>query len=164
MDRKDFPVLTSGEEGLRIFADKLNYQDDIFSCQLMISYAFKRQFISQFKRLAQAIVVIIENADTGQYHQMNLNDPHKVYPALEGDNYNASQITDLTGVKTSYREIPLVIELSNPGWGPHLFMHVSLQHFVSNTLALDFTDEPVISSYMNGQPFTINFSDEDNDD
>ena len=88
INRKGFPTIASGEEGIRVYADKLNYQEGLFSCQLLISYAFARQFISSFKRPGQALIVLIENAETGQCHQMNLTDPHKRYPSLDGDNYS----------------------------------------------------------------------------
>ena len=94
---------------------------------------------------------------------MNLTDPHKIYPSLDGDNFSVDAAKQHKELKTAYREIPLTIECDKPGWEPHLFIHVALQHFVSNILALDFKDEPVISCYMDSQPFSIDFLDEDDE-
>lgn len=163
VDREGFPVLGDGEEGIRIFADNLNFEEDVFSCQLLVSFAFSRQFCCRFKRLAQAITILIENADTGQYHHMSLIDPHKIYPSLDGDNFNPSDQNRLTGIKTSYREIPISMAISNPDWGPHLFMRAVLQDITSNLLAFNFSNELEMSSYMNDQPFSVQLSSNDDE-
>lgn len=163
-NRKGFPELAEEEEGICLYADNLSYEDSIFSCQLLVSFTFSRKFLCSFNRIGKAINLLIENADTGQCYQMNLDDPHKNYPAYSSDNFDPSIAKDLPGIKTSYRQIPLMIELENPGWGPHLFIRAILQNFTSNILALDFSDEVKISSFMDGEVHTVNLSEEESED
>lgn len=163
VDREGFPVLDDGEKGIRIYADNLSFEEDLFSCHLLVSFAFSRQFHSSFKRIAQAITLLIENADTGQYHHMNLIDPHKKYPSLDGDNFDSNSGNGFKGIKTSYREIPISMVISKPGWGPHLFIRAVLQDITSNVLAINFGNELEISSYLNGLAFSVQLSSSDDE-
>jgi hypothetical protein len=161
MDRTGFPQVSDAEQGIRIYADNLSYEDNLLSCNLLITFSFKRAFATRFQRIGQALNVIVENADTGQSAFFNLNDPHKKYPSIKGDNLLSEPKSIKKGRKTSYREIPLTIELNNPGWGPHLFVRVALQAFVSNILAVDVSEEPRLSSYLNDEPYSVDLEDED---
>jgi hypothetical protein len=161
--REGFPELGEKDEGICLYADNLSYLDGIFSCQLLVTFAFGRKYFSSFNRMGKAINILIENADTGQSYQMNLDDPHKTYPENSGDNFNPDNAKNFDGIKTSYREIPLTIELDNPGWGPHLFIRAVLQDFTSNTLAVDFTEDVSISSFLDGKTHTLMLSEEESE-
>jgi len=163
LDRKGFVLLDSKQEGIRIYADKLEYQDGLLSGNLLLTFAFTREFYTSFQRIAKAIVVTIENADTGQCTAIKLIDPHKVYPGFNGDNYSPDKAHESQGIKTSYREIPFSLEVVQPGWGPHLFIRAQLQKFSSNTLALDVRDEIGLDSYMDARTHDIIFMDGDDE-
>ena len=163
LDRKGFALLDSKQEGIRIYADKLEYQDGLLSGNLLLTYAFTRQFYTSYQRIAKAIVVTIENADTGQCTAIKLTDPHKVYPGFKGDNYSPDKAHESQGIKTSYREIPFGLEIVQPGWGPHLFIRAQLQKFSSNTLALNISDKVLLDSYMNAHVHDVIFMDEDDE-
>lgn len=163
LDRKGFALLDSKQEGIRIYADELAYRYGQLSGNLLLTFAFARQFSTSFQRIEQAIVVTIENAETGQSEAIKLTDPHKVYPALEGRNYNPDKAHKSQGIKTSYREIPFSISMHQPGWGPHIFIRAQLQMFSSNTLALDISDEVILGSFLNAQEHTVSFIDVDDE-
>lgn len=151
------------DEGIRINADDIEYIDGVFSCRLLIEYTFSLKFVSCFQRIQKAIVVSIENAMSGQCTAINLIDPHKVYPASEGPNFNPLNALEEEGHVTAFREIPLSIELERPGWGPHVFMRAQLQDYISNTLAFNFSDTVILSSYLDAKPYTVTLSDEDDE-
>jgi len=162
-DRFGFPVLPDWEEGIRIVADELNYEDNFFSCHLLMSFAFKRKFASSFQDIDQAINIIIENADTGQCHHMNLVDPHKKFKSLQGDNFKPEKSIEGDGILTQFCEIPFNLELNSPGWGPHLFIRSTLQKFTSNILAIDISEEVKLTSYLDDAEYTIGFLEDDDE-
>jgi len=163
VDREGFPELSEGDEGLTLHADNLKYEDGVFSCNLLLSFAFSREFLSSFRRVGSAINILIENVDTGQCYKMNLDDPHKTYPIIAGDNFDPAIQTAPPGLKTSYREIPLTMVIENPGWGPHLFCRAVLQNHTSNIVALDVSDKVSIFCFVNGTPHSPSLSKEDSD-
>jgi len=155
VERPGFDELYEDIDGLRINAENISYQDGYLSFELLVFYAFSREFVSSFKRMQKAINIIVEDADTGQCHHFNLLDPHKRYPVEAGPNFDSELTKPTPGKKISYRQIPLEIELSNPGWGPHLYVRATLQTYNSNILAIDISDSVNLVSFMNGQPYSI---------
>jgi hypothetical protein len=163
LDRSGFPELADNEEGLCLHADNLSFESGLFACNLLLSFAFSRKFFGNFRRVGRAINIIIENADTGQCHRMNLEDPHKTYPSLAGDNHYSGSGVVHPGVKTAYREIPLTIELDNPGWGPHVFFRAVLQDHSSNILALNLFEEVSVCSFVDGKQISQKLSAENSE-
>jgi len=164
IERSGFDELYEDIDGLRLNADNIAYQDGCLSFELLVFYAFPREFVSSFRDMQKAINIIIENADTGQCHHFNLLDPHKRYPVEVGPNFDSELTKPTPGKKISYRQIPLEIELSNPGWGPHLYIRAALQSYNSNILAIDISDSVNLVSFMNGEPFSIESTLEEDDD
>lgn len=151
------------EEGIRINAENIEYEDGVLTCHLFIEYTFSLKFVSCFQRIQKAIVVSIENAASGQCTAINLIDPHKVYPPIKEPNFNSLHASDVPGHMTAYREMPISIKMERPGWGPHLFIRAQLQGYVSNILAFDFDDKVTLSSYLNEKPYTITLSEADDE-
>lgn len=163
LDREGFACVEEGEEGIRIYADQLEYDEAVLSFKLLITHAFARPFTTRFERIAKAIVISVEDASTGQCRVINLLDPHKKYPQYKGLNYNPDRIAKSQGKKTSYCEIPIEIAMAKPGWGPHLFIRAQLQKFNSNILAINLGDKVELTSFRNGRAYTVNFKEAAND-
>ena len=163
-ERSGFPELIDDTDGLRLNADNISYQDGVLSLELLVHYAFQRRFLQQYKRMTKAINIVIENADTGQCHHFNLLDPHKRYAAQAGPNFNSEIENKLPGKKISYCQIPLQIELNNPGWGPHLYIRATLPSYNSNILAFDLSKDVELSSFMNGNSYSLETILEDSSD
>jgi hypothetical protein len=163
IDRAGFPVLPDWEQGIRIYVDNLNYEDGLLYGHLLVSFAFKRQFLSGFQDIDQAINIIIENVESGQCHYMNLIDPHKKFPSMQGDNFNSINTSDGKGVMTSYCEIPFTMKLKNPGWGPSLFIRAILQKFTSNIIAIDCSEDLSLVSFLNNEEHVVNFLEDDDE-
>ena len=163
LDREGFACVEDGEEGIRIYADQLEYDEGVLSFKLLITYTFTRLFTTRFERMAKAIVISVEDASTGKCRVVNLLDPHKKYPQYRGLNYNPDRIAKSQGKKTSYREIPVEIAMGKPGWGPHFFIRAQLQKFNSNILALKLGDKVELTSFWNGSAYTVKFKEASND-
>lgn len=156
-DQSNSPELEIGEQGIIISADQIEYQDAKLSFHLLISYCFDKSFVKQFQNLKNAITVLVEDGAMGQACNFKLLDPHKRYPDTKGDNFKAKpngQPSTKLSLVTHYAEIPLELEVINPGWGPSLSVRLVLQQHCSNTLVFDLSDEASMIRLQNGLPFT----------
>jgi len=167
-DRKGFPDLEDDVHGIVIYADGINYLENTLFLRLMVSYCFSNTFIKLFNNIELAIKIVIENPSNGQSRCFEIQDPHKRYPSHDEQNYtdpSKSTKNQATFDMTSYVEIPLELQLENPGWGPSLFIRALLQETTSNILAFDLSEEGAMTSWKNSVEFMpILLSGEDDDD
>ncbi|MFH1143588.1 MAG: hypothetical protein V1774_03505 [Candidatus Eisenbacteria bacterium] len=157
-DRPGFPRLVPLQPGIRIHAAEIAYAQPDLSFHLLVTYCFPREFVKRFQRLDQALTLLAEDAASGLHAALSLADPHKRYPALEGENYRAGPPPRTRAFRTGYREIPLGLSVEPPDFHPSLFLRVVLQDHVSNVLAFDLS-APAVVSYQDGRVAPVELVD-----
>ncbi len=155
------PDITPPEVGILINADNLQYDGDLLNFRLLLTYCFSRDFVNAFERLFWAMVVSLENADTGQSVVLNVSEEGRkrysqiVYPNFKG--FPDQEITATT-FETGWVGLDLEIPVRRPLFHPSFFVTASLQTYISNTIGFDLKEEKIYT-YRDGSPFDVELAD-----
>ena len=151
-DRPEFPLLDAPDTGIRINVDGLDYDGTTLVFNLLVAYSFPRSFIDCFARVDWAMVLTVEDVESGRGLAINLIDPHKRYDDQADINYTPGEVeSEPTSFMGSFVEVPMAIKIAQPESAPSVFLTVTLQQHNSNTLGLDLLEIKAIN-YMDGQP------------
>jgi len=153
--RPEFPSIEPPETGARIRLVELEYDGELLSFRVLITFSVTSWLLDSLRRLEAAFVMSLENAATGQAVAMNLVDPHKQYELSEGPNFQPrKEPAELDGGDVGgYIEFPVELDAQPPPFeGPSLFVSVSLFSSCSNVVGVDLREVRAIS-YLDGEPW-----------
>jgi len=129
-----------GSEGIRLVAENLAYDGSQLSLDVLAAYEFDPAFAAAFQRLSDALVLGVENAETGAAAAVPLIDPRKTFPARSGPNFQGIRPWPGNKIGLTGGSVIMPLEISVP-WslldGPSLYLTMFLQRHISNTLAID---------------------------
>jgi hypothetical protein len=139
-DEVGSPILDPPDVGIAVNAINIDYDGEILQLRLLLTYTFARDFVRAFARIFWAMVVSIENADTGQCETFNLSElGRKTYPDVPTVNFsgNIPDADTPTSFRTGWLGLDLELDVLQPAFHPSLFFTVKLHDFVSNTIGID---------------------------
>jgi hypothetical protein len=151
------PLISPGEAGIRLGAQKVAYDGEALSLELLVRYSFPEAFLLQFQRMLDALTLVLEDVTGARAAVCNLLDPHKRYPILRGPNYVPATAPPSHDASFGggWVSVPLRIPLAAPSWaGPSFFATVFLQQHLSNTIAVELP-EATVSSTLGGAPLAL---------
>ena len=144
-----------GSEGIRLAAENLAYDGSQLSLDVLAAYAFAPGFAAAYQRLSDALVLGVENAETGAAAVVPLIDPRKTFPARPGPNFQGIRPWPGNKIGLTGGSVIMPLEISVPRPlldGPSLYLTMFLQRHISNTLAIDLA-ALTVASFMVGEPF-----------
>jgi hypothetical protein len=152
----DSPALEAPEEGLAINISRLEVLESGIALNLHLTGRFSEDFTAGFRRIRSAPVVLIQDS-AGSASAFRTIDTHKRFPPVSGPNFPVTEKPAAPGrFRTFWMEIPMRVETPIRSVQPSLFITTTLQHHVSNTLALDLK-AGTFSSSKEGKPHEIRF-------
>jgi hypothetical protein len=160
-DETGSPILEPPDVGIAVNAVNMDYDGETLQLRLLLTYTFAQAFVRAFARIFWAMVVVIENADTGQCEAFNLSElGRKTYPLTPAENFSktAAVVETPTSFKTGWLGLDLELDVPRPAFHPSLFISVKLHDVVSNTIAVDLEKvTPVF--YKGGEPVDLECAD-----
>lgn len=136
------PALPLGAPGVRLAAINLARAGDELTFDLLVRYALPTALWGAYRRLEWAIVVTLEDTETGQAKGVTLKDPFKRWEDGEAENFlglpadydPAEEDPDVDG---GCLVAPFRVRVGPDGRQPRLFVRAGLREHGSNALALD---------------------------
>jgi hypothetical protein len=155
------PIVDPPDVGIAINAINVGYDGEVLQFRLLVTYTLAEDYVRAFARIFWAMVVCIENADTGQCEAFNLSELGRItYPDVPVVNFNgdlaASDVP--TSFKTGWVGLDLEIDVPQPAFHPSLFLTVKLHNDVSNTLGIDLENVLPIT-FKGGEPVVLECAD-----
>jgi len=154
-ERRDHPWMDDLQERMLLNISQWRFQANQLSFRLCLTYQFNRNFLKQFRRVESALVFSMENTETGQASVGKMVDPYRRLMPLTGPNFVAQKLkSPPTEFVKGWLSLPLEVRMQQPMTDPSFFITVSLQHTSSNTVAIDFAHQSILS-YKEGNPHVI---------
>ena len=142
------------QAGITINASDLAYTENTLSFELHVSYMFPQCFTDRFSSVAEAVLIIFEDAASGTCAATRCVDPYLIDSIYEGPTYlgpgpdesdiNHEQFETFQG---GFINIPFSVKASsNQIIGSSFFARACLHEYFSNTLAFNLNNEVTFKS------------------
>lgn len=136
------PELPLGEPGVRLVAINLARAGDELTFDLLVRYALPTTLWGAYRHREWAIVVTLEDTETGQAKGVTLQDPFKRWEDGEAENFlglpaDYDPDEEDPDVDGGYLVVPFRVRLGEDGRQPRLFVRAGLREHGSNALAID---------------------------
>ncbi|MCC6552291.1 MAG: hypothetical protein IT372_04615 [Polyangiaceae bacterium] len=148
------PEVAIGREAIRVAADTLRHDGERVSFHVHIAFMLPSRVALRYRALEEAMVIVVRDVDQRAGLSVRTANTHVRYPpgARDGPNQVSEPALpipgrgDLASDGYSGGWVSGGIELAAPlpAIRPSIFLHVVLENYVSNVLALDLLDGEVI--------------------